>query len=89
MDESTQYLVLKTTEVKIKADEKYRLLKSIKAKSDLHLKISPTRITLNKRIQQVTGMLELIKQLPGYADLVEPLEQHQQWLARKIKAWPI
>ena len=89
MDESTQYLVLKTTEVKIDADEKHRLLKNIKDKSERHLKISPTRITLNKRIQQVTGMLELINQLPGYADLFEPLEQHQHWLERKIKAWPI
>lgn len=89
MDEPTQYLVLKTVEIKIDADEKHRLLKNIKAKSEMHLKISPTRITLNKRIQNVTGMLELIKQLPGYADLVAPLEQHHQWLERKIKAWPI
>jgi len=89
MDESTQYLVFKTTDVKIQADEKHRLLKNIKAKSDQHLKISPTRIGLNKRIQQVTGMVELIKQLSGFTDLVEPLEQHQQWLERKIKAWPI
>jgi hypothetical protein len=89
MDKPTQYLVLKTTEVKIKADEKYRLLKSLKDKSERHLITSPTRAMLSKRIHQVTGMVELIKQLPGYGDLVEPLEQHQQWLERKIKAWPI
>jgi len=89
MDESTQYLVFKTTEVKIKADEKHRLLKNIKDKSVLHLSMNPTRAMLNKRTHQITGMVELINQLPGYADLVEPLEQHQQWLERKIKAWPI
>ena len=87
MDEPMQYLVLKTTDIKIQADDKYRLLKNIKDKSERHLSVYPTRAGLNKRIYQVTGMVELIKQMPGYGDLIEPLAQHQQWLEKKIKAW--
>lgn len=65
------------------------LFKRIHKKSVSHLTISPDRSTLNKRMQQVEGMIEIIKHLPEYAELIEPLEQHHQWLKAKVKAWPV
>jgi len=65
------------------------LMKNIHKKSISHLTAYPDRGTLNKRIQQVEGMIEIIKHLPEYTELIEPLEQHHQWLKAKVKAWPV
>ncbi len=65
------------------------VLEDIQNKSEIHLRTWPTRAGLNRRIQQIAGMVELAKQLPDHADLIEPLQAHQHWLERKIKAWPI
>ena len=65
------------------------LMKNIHKKTVSQLTTYPDRGTLNKRIQQVEGMIEIIKHLPEYTELIEPLEQHQQWLKAKVKAWPV
>jgi len=65
------------------------LMKQIHRKSVSHLITHPDRGTLNRRIQQIEGMIEIINHLPEYTELIEPLEQHRQWLKAKIKAWPL
>ena len=65
------------------------VLKKIQYKSVQYLTLSPTRATLNKRIHQVAGMIDIIKLMPGCADMIEPLQQHHESLKAKVKAWPV
>jgi len=65
------------------------LMKKVHKKSVSQLTTYPNRGTLNRRIKQVEGMIEIINHLPEYAELIEPLEEHQKWLKAKVTAWPI
>lgn len=65
------------------------IIEILQDKSNNQLVLCPTRLGLNNRVQQVSGMIELIKLLPTYRDLLRPLEQHQEWLKLKQTAWPI
>jgi len=70
---------------------KRNLIEMLQDKTALALSANPhgQAIALNKRLNQLEGMLELLTHLPECQCLTEPLEQHYEWLKKKKRAWPI